>query len=85
MICIGMVEVSTCFIEPAWLVPERSQPRAIQRDTEIGHFEFGGSTQIMIFQKDKVKLEDWAVNATEHRQDPQPIPIGTVIATAVVA
>ncbi|KAJ3513812.1 hypothetical protein NMY22_g14929 [Coprinellus aureogranulatus] len=83
MVCIGMVEVSTCYIEPAWLVPEGSPPRTITRDTEIGHFEFGGSTHMLIFQKDKVQLADWAVNAAEHQNDPQPTAMGTVIATAL--
>ncbi|KAJ3507204.1 hypothetical protein NMY22_g17001 [Coprinellus aureogranulatus] len=83
MVCIGMVEVSTCVIEPKWLVPPGSEPRPITRDTEIGHFEFGGSTHMMIFQKDKVQLADWAVNASEHQNDPQPTAMGTVIATAV--
>lgn len=84
LICVGMVEVSTCVIEPQFLVdgPD-AKPVPIKRDTEIGHFEFGGSTHVMIFQKDRVKLEDWAVNAVKHQSDPQPTPMGSVIATAI--
>ena len=58
------------------------EPVSITRDTEIGHFEFGGSTHIMVFQKDRVRLEDWAVKAEMHQNDPQPTPMGSIIATA---
>ena len=83
LLCIGMVEVSTCFIEPKFLVGEGDDPVKIKRNEEIGHFEFGGSTHVMIFQKDKVKLEEWAINATAHRNDPNPIAMGSVIAKRV--
>jgi phosphatidylserine decarboxylase len=82
LICIGMVEVSTCVIEPStFIVPEGADPVDIERDVEIGHFEFGGSTHCMIFQRDMVDLADWAVNAVEHQNDPNPTPMGSVIAT----
>ncbi|BDM64228.1 phosphatidylserine decarboxylase [Shewanella sp. NFH-SH190041] len=82
LICIGMVEVSTCMIEPSYfIVNEGAEAVEITRGTEIGHFEFGGSTHMMIFQKDKAVLEDWAVNAINHRTDAHPIPLGSVIAT----
>lgn len=85
LICIGMVEVSTCVIEPStFIVDEGSEPVRITRSTEIGHFEFGGSTHMMIFQKDRARLEDWAVNAVKHQNDPQPTPMGSIIATAIV-
>lgn len=84
LICIGMVEVSTCVIEPPFIVDEGAAPVNITRGTEIGHFEFGGSTHMMIFQKGRVQLEDWAVNAVAHQNDPQPTPMGTVIATALL-
>ena len=83
LICIGMVEVSTCVIEPStYLVEEGADPVPIVRDTEIGHFEFGGSTHVMIFQKDRVKLERWARHAVKHQNDANPTPMGTVIAKA---
>jgi len=84
LICIGMVEVSTCVIEPNYIVNEDSAPVAITRGTEIGHFEFGGSTHIMAFQKDRVVLENWAINAVQHQNDPNPTPMGSVIATAAI-
>ena len=84
LICIGMVEVSTCVIDPNYIVDEGAAPVAITRGTEIGHFEFGGSTHMMIFQKDRVVLEDWAINAVQHQNDPNPTPMGTVIATAAI-
>lgn len=82
LICIGMVEVSTCVIEPQFIVDEGAPPVSITRDTEIGHFEFGGSTHMMIFQKDKVTLEEWAIQAVAHQNDPNPTPMGSIIATA---
>ncbi len=81
MICIGMVEVSTCYITPAYAVPEGAPAVAIERGDPIGHFEFGGSTHAMIFQKDRAVLEDWAVNAVALRDRKTPIKLGTVIAT----
>ncbi|TVT84328.1 phosphatidylserine decarboxylase family protein [Pseudomonas sp. H3(2019)] len=83
LICIGMVEVSTCIIEPEFIVDEGAEPVSITRGTEIGHFEFGGSTHMMIFQRDRVRLEEWAVNAVQHQNDPQPTRMGSVIATAL--
>lgn len=82
LICIGMVEVSTCVIDPPCLVPEGAAPVRITRGTEIGHFEFGGSTHMMIFQRDRVTLENWARDAVKGRTNPTPTPMGTVIATA---
>lgn len=83
LICIGMVEVSTCVIEPStFIVGEGADPVPIKRGTEIGHFEFGGSTHMMIFQKDRVRLEEWARHAVQHQNDPHPTPLGSVIARA---
>lgn len=85
LICIGMVEVSTCVIEPSsFIVEEGSDPVSITRGTEIGHFEFGGSTHMMVFQRDRVCLEDWAGNALQHQSDPKPTAMGSIIATAIV-
>eukprot|EP01035_Chromulina_nebulosa_P020150 gene20150-26162_t len=83
LLCIGMVEVSTCYIEPKYLVHEGDAPVAIHRGDEIGRFEFGGSTHIMIFQKDKVQLEKWAIDAIQHQNDKYPIPMGTIIAQPI--
>lgn len=81
LLCIGMVEVSTCVIEPStFLVPEGAPPVPITRDTEIGHFEFGGSTHMMIFQRDRVELEEWARNPGKN---PPVQHMGSVIARAV--
>ena len=85
LICIGMVEVSTCVIEPDFLVDEEAGPVKVARGDEIGQFEFGGSTHMMIFQRDRVKLEEWALNAELHRNDSKPTPLGTVIATAIAS
>ena len=83
LICIGMVEVSTCVIAPStYLVDEGADPVAVERSAEIGRFEFGGSTHVMIFQKDRVRLEEWARNAVAHQNDKKPTRMGSVIATA---
>ncbi len=82
-VAVGMVEVSTCVIEPStYIVEEGSDPVSITWGTEIGHFEFGGSTHLMIFQKDKAILKDWAINAVNGRNNPKPTPLGSIIATA---
>lgn len=81
LLCIGMVEVSTCVIDPQFIVDEGATPIPVSKGVEIGHFEFGGSTHVMIFQKDRVKLEQWAIDAVNHRNDPNPTAMGTVIAT----
>jgi phosphatidylserine decarboxylase len=81
LICIGMVEVSTCVIEPStFIVGEGARPVPVTRGTEIGRFEFGGSTHMMIFQRDRVRLEDWAVHALDHQRDLNPTHMGSVIA-----
>lgn len=82
LICIGMVEVSTCVINSPYLVSAGATPVKVTRGTEIGHFEFGGSTHMMIFQRDRVTLEKWARDAIKHQNDPTPTPMGTIIATA---
>ena len=41
LLCIGMVEVSTCVIKPEFIVNEGDAQVHIKRGTEIGHFEFG--------------------------------------------
>jgi phosphatidylserine decarboxylase len=82
LICIGMVEVSTCVIKPSFLVGKADPTVDITRGTEIGHFEFGGSTHMMIFQKDRVDLQQWARDADLNRNLPNPIKLGSVIASA---
>ena len=77
LVCIGMVEVSTCVIESQYV---GAGPVEITRGTEIGHFEFGGSTHMMIFQKDKVRLAEWAIHAVKHPNDKHPTPMGSIIA-----
>jgi len=37
---------------------------------------------MMIFQKDRVNFVDWAKNAVLHQNDPNPMPMGSIIATA---
>lgn len=80
LVCVGMVEVSTCVIEPQFHVREHDASVGITRGTEIGHFEFGGSTHLMIFQKNRVHLAHWATHAEEHQHDTTPVKMGTVIA-----
>ncbi len=81
LICIGMVEVSTCVIAKDYLVNKGDKTVTITKGIEIGHFEFGGSTHMMLFQKDKVVLEQWAIDAVSHRDDKNPTAMGSVIAS----
>lgn len=81
MVCIGMVEVSTCHINHKYRVTENHVPVDIKRGDDIGNFEFGGSTHALIFQKDRAKLAIWAENAKDFRNLAAPIQMGSVIAT----
>lgn len=81
MVCVGMVEVSTCLILKDYQVSEGAKPKNITRGEHIGQFEFGGSTHLLIFQKDKAKLAIWAENAAKFRNLAAPIQMGSVIAT----
>ena len=83
LICIGMVEVSTCVINPDFLVGPNDPPVTVSRGDALGHFEFGGSTHAMIFQPGKVQLESWALDAVAHREDKTPTPLGSIIARPV--
>jgi hypothetical protein len=82
LFCVGMVEVSTCAVRPGSAVAENGAPVEVTRGTEIGRFGFGGSTHIMVFQKDRASLEQWDRDTVQHRNGPAPVPLGTVIATA---
>lgn len=81
MVCIGMVEVSTCLILKDYLVAQDAEPKKITRGEHIGQFEFGGSTHLLIFQKDRAKLEIWAQNASKFQNLAAPVQMGSVIAT----
>jgi len=83
LLCIGMVEVSTCVIDSKYMVHEGNDSVPVMRGDEIGHFEFGGSTHVMIFQKDKVVLEKWAIDAIKHQTDLNPTAMGTIIAQPI--
>ena len=63
-------------------MPEGGTPLDITRGQEIGHFEFGGSTHMMLFQKGKVRLKKWAIEARKYRNG-DPIHMGSVIATTL--
>ncbi|WP_299730504.1 phosphatidylserine decarboxylase family protein [uncultured Endozoicomonas sp.] len=83
LINVGMMEVSTCHIEPNMLVKDGDQSIDVKRGTEIGHFEYGGSSHILVFQKGKVQLKDWALNPQKNLQDDQLIKLGSVIGSAL--
>lgn len=78
---IGMVEVSTCVIESKFMVDEVSSPVPVVRGTDIGHFELGGSTNVMIFQKNKVTFKTWVTQASRESKNPPYIHMGTIMAT----
>ncbi len=77
----GMADVAICVTAPGFIVDEGAKPVRITRGTEIGRVEFGGSTHMMIFQRDPVQVAPWALDAAKHQNDPNPAPMGTRIAT----
>lgn len=80
MILVSMGEVGTCAIDNDLKVDEGERPIRVTRGEHIGAFHFGGSTCLMLFQKDKVTLAKWAREAEKHRTDKWPRKIGTVLA-----
>jgi len=73
---IGMTEVSTCVIKPG--IHEGMQ---IKKGEEVGHFLFGGSTHLVICQKDRVKLAPWARKVNNFSTTPHKL--GTELARIV--
>lgn len=80
LIMCSMGEVGSCIIDTDLKVGEGDRPVSIKRGESMGRFEFGGSTHLMVFQKNKAKLVNWAKSAEKHRNDPNPKKMGSVIA-----
>ncbi|BFM48990.1 phophatidylserine decarboxylase associated domain-containing protein [Marinomonas sp. THO17] len=66
MICIGMVEVSSVNIDPGFQISASDQPKDVDAGDEIGMFQFGGSTHMLIFENGKVNLEQWATDINQN-------------------
>ena len=53
MICIGMIEVSSCIIHSKFI------NKNVKKGDEVGYFQYGGSTIALMFEKeycDKIKF-----------------------------
>jgi phosphatidylserine decarboxylase len=77
MMAIGMVEVSSCVINPG------IQPgRRVEKGEELGFFQFGGSTYCLIFRPGAIA--GFAPEAMPQTDNPSPplVLLGTRIATA---
>jgi phosphatidylserine decarboxylase len=61
VVFVGMVEVSSCV--PRMLVSETDDPVPVRRGDEIGHFAFGGSSVVVLFQAARVRVSAWALQA----------------------
>lgn len=80
-----MVEVSTCVIDPQFLVGPGDPPITMTRASRSAISSSAAPPPpMMVFPKDRVAPESWAVNTVQHQNDPNPTVLGSVIATAVL-
>lgn len=64
-------------------IRNRPNVKRVSRGMEKGYFEFGGSTIILIFEKDKVALCDEIIKNTENGRE-TPVKIGQKIGRSVL-
>lgn len=62
-IAVGMTEVSSC------IVYKNLIGKTIKKGQEIGHFQYGGSTNIVMFEKQYVNRLKFLVKATSTKKD----------------
>lgn len=62
-IAVGMTEVSSC------IVYKRLVGKIVKKGQEIGHFQYGGSTNVIIFEKDYVNLLNFLVKPSPSYKD----------------
>ncbi|MDQ4490194.1 phosphatidylserine decarboxylase family protein [Sinomonas sp. ASV486] len=77
VIPVGMVEVSSCVID-AEIVPGHH----VDKGDELGYFQFGGSTECLVFRPDVI--DQFALAALPQPQDPQAplVRVRSKLATA---
>ena len=64
------------------IVNDEPQPASVVRGTEKGHFEYGGSTIIVLVPKDKVEIDDKIKTASQSGEE-TPVIMGQVIGKAI--
>ncbi len=74
---IGMVEVSSCVIDPQ-VVPGHH----LQKGDELGYFQFGGSTECLIFRPGVI--DEFSLAAIPQPENPHrsPVLVRSKLATA---
>ena len=77
VIPVGMIEVSSCVIAPE-IVPGRH----VNKGDELGYFQFGGSTECLVFRPGVI--DQFALTALPQPQNPKtpPVRVRSGIATA---
>jgi len=76
-IAIGMGDVSSCVIDPRW------QPGTpIKKGDELGYFQFGGSSQCLVFRPDAIAMFDVRAQPQHQHSDPPELPLHARLAYA---
>lgn len=71
----GMIQMEVGALCVGKIANEPIQTKEIKKGMEKGHFEFGGSTIILLFQKDKISIEEKYLG----REEEIPVDIGEVL------
>lgn len=66
-IAIGMTEVSSC------IVYDKLVGKVVKKGEEIGHFQYGGSTNIIIFDKEHVKKLKFTIKTSNFNLKKEPL------------
>ena len=74
---VGMVEVSSCVIAPE-IVPGHH----VAKGDELGRFEFGGSTECLVFRPGAIDQFSLSVLPRPREQHPHIVKLGSALATA---
>lgn len=67
MICIGMVEVSSCIIRDELI------GKMVKRGDEVGYFQYGGSTIALLFEKKYADKLKWNFKQKNFNIDKEPL------------
>ena len=59
-VAIGASEVGTVEINDEFKQPGRN----VEKGEEVGHFEFGGSSIVVVFEKDRIEFDDDLLGVT---------------------
>ena len=76
LMLIGMVEVSSCVIDP-----DVQPGRRVKKGDEVGYFQYGGSSYCLIFRPGALQVLRRALPQPDN-PEPSLVLLGTKIATA---